>query len=250
VEKPLRTQAFAALTGVTVRALHHYDRIGLLRPQRSAAGYRLYGNRELEQLEQIVALRFIGVPLKRMRALLDGCVLAEALPRQRAVLEEKRRIMGEAIRAIEAAERALATGQQPDTAILTKIIEVIEMQNENNWTEKYYAPEAQEAIRERQASWTPEFQAKAEQDWRDLFRDVEAVVDEDPAGETAQALGRRWKALVSGFTGGNAEVAKGLNRLYADRANWPASVQQQMAAFSNPRVLDFMSRVLNCERLG
>ncbi|HKR26610.1 MAG TPA: MerR family transcriptional regulator [Terriglobales bacterium] len=250
MEKPLKTQAFAALTGVTVRALHHYDRIGLLRPQRSAAGYRLYGKRELERLEQIVALRFIGVPLKQMRPLLDGSELAEALPRQRAVLEEKRRILGEAIRAIEAAERALATGQQPDTAILTKIIEVIEMQNETNWTEKYYGPEAQETVRERQASWTPELQAKSEQDWHTLFRDVEAALDEDPASETAQALGRRWKDLVSGFTGGNAEVAKGLNRLYADRGTWPASAQQQMAAFSNPRVWDFMDHVLNCKQLG
>lgn len=250
MEKPLRTRAFAALTGVTVRALHHYDRIGLLRPQRSASGYRIYGNRELERLEQIVALRFIGVPLKQMRPLLDGSVLAEALPRQRAVLEEQRRILGEAIRAIEAAERALATGQQPDTAILTKIIEVIEMQNENNWAEKYYSPEAQEAIHERQASWTPELQAKSEQDWRDLFRDVEATLDQDPASETAQELGRRWKALVGGFTGGNPEVAKGLNRFYADRANWPAAVQQQMAAFSNPRVPEFMSRVLNCKQLA
>lgn len=233
-----------------MRALHHYDRLGLLRPQRSASGYRLYANRELERLEQIVALRFIGVPLKQMRPLLDGSALAEALPRQRAVLEEKRRILGEAIQAIEAAERALATGQQPDTAILTKIIEVIEMQNESNWTEKYYSPKAQEAIGQRQASWTPELQAKAEADWRDLFRDVEAGLDQDPASEASQELGRRWKALVGSFTGGNPEVAKGLNRLHADRTNWPASAQQQMAAFSNPRVWEFMSRVLNCKQLA
>src|SRR5438270_978389 len=85
VDKPLRIHAFAALTGVTVRALHHYDRIGLLRPHRSAAGYRLYGTRELERLEQIVALRFIGVPLKQMGRLLNASELAEVLPRQRAM---------------------------------------------------------------------------------------------------------------------------------------------------------------------
>lgn len=245
MEKLLTTQAFAALAGVTVRALHHYDRIGLLQPQRSASGYRLYGNRELERLEQIVALRFIGVPLKQMRPLLDGRVLADALPRQRVVLQEKRRILDEAIRAIEAAEQVLAQGHQPDTVVLTKIIEVIEMQNQNNWTEKYYSPEALEALRERQASWTPELQAKAEQDWRDLFRDVEAALDQDPAGETAQALGRRWKALVGSFTAGNPAVTEGLNQLHNDRAHWPAAAQQQMAAFGNPQVWEFMRRVLN-----
>lgn len=250
MKRPLRTQEFASLTGVTVRALHHYDRIGLLRPQRSASGYRLYGSSELERLEQIVALRFIGVPLKQMRPLLDGSVLAEALPRQRAILEEKRRVLGDAIRAIEAAERALATGQQPDTTILTKIIEVIEMQNESNWTEKYYSPEAKEVVRERQVSWTPELQAQSEQDWRDLFRDVEAALDLDPASETAQELGRRWKVLIGSFTGGSPAVAQGLNRLYADRTNWPASMQQQMGAYSNPRVWEFMNRVLNCKQIA
>ncbi|MGB7136514.1 MAG: MerR family DNA-binding transcriptional regulator [Acidobacteriaceae bacterium] len=51
MEKPVQVQAFAALAGVTVRALHPYDRMGLLEAQRSGSGYRLYGSRELERLE-------------------------------------------------------------------------------------------------------------------------------------------------------------------------------------------------------
>lgn len=249
MEKPFRVHAFAALAGVTVRTLHHYDRIGLLQPPRSASGYRLYGSRELERLEQIVALRFIGVPLKQIGPILDASALAEALPRQRAMLEERRRVLDEAIRAIEQAEESLASGRRPETAILTKIIEVMEMQNNKNWSEKYYSPEAQEVIRERQKSWTPELQAKAQQDWLDLFHDVEAALDQDPTSETAQALGLRWKALVGAFTGGNPEVALGLNRLYADRPNWSAEAGQQMEQFSDPRVWDFMKRVLNCKAI-
>lgn len=250
VEKPLRVDAFARLAGVTVRTLHHYDRIGLLRPQRSSSGYRLYGRRELERLEQIVALRFIGVPLKQIGPILDASALAEALPRQRALLEEKRRLIEEAISAIQVAETSLESGLQPDAAILTKIIEVMEMQNDNNWTEKYYSADAKAAIRERQANFTPEMQAKAQQDWQDLFRDVEAALNEDPASEKAQELGRRWKALVGGFTGGNPEVAQGLNKLYADRPNWPDTAKQQMAPFSNQRVWEFMGRVLNCKAIS
>lgn len=249
MDKALRVNAFAALAGVTVRALHHYDRIGLLRPQRSASGYRLYGRRELERLEQIVALRFIGVPLKQIGPLLGTSGLAEALPRQRALLEEKRRLLDDAIRAIEAAEKSLSDGAEPDTAILTTIIELIEMQSDSKWTEKYYSPDAQAAIKERQQQFSAEDMAKGQKEWLDLFREVEAALDEDPAGEKAQALGRRWKALVGAFTGGNPEVAQGLNRLYADRPNWPAAAQQQMAYFSNPRVWEFMSKVLNCNAI-
>ncbi|MGB7730210.1 MAG: MerR family transcriptional regulator [Candidatus Acidiferrum sp.] len=67
-----RAKEFASLAGVTVRALHHYDRLGLLRPkQRSEAGYRLYGVRDFARLEQIVVLKFLGIPLKQIRGLLE-----------------------------------------------------------------------------------------------------------------------------------------------------------------------------------
>jgi hypothetical protein len=48
-----RVGQFAKLAGVTVRALHHYDRLGLLRPKRGAGGYRVYSERDLELLEQL-----------------------------------------------------------------------------------------------------------------------------------------------------------------------------------------------------
>jgi DNA-binding transcriptional MerR regulator len=64
-------QEFAKLSGVTVRALHHYDRLGLLRPkQRSSAGYRLYSDGDFARLEQIVVLKFLGMPLKQIKSLL------------------------------------------------------------------------------------------------------------------------------------------------------------------------------------
>ena len=62
--------AFAALTGVTVRALQVYDRLGLLTPRRSPSGYRIYTLDDVATLEQIIALKFIGVPLREIKRLL------------------------------------------------------------------------------------------------------------------------------------------------------------------------------------
>ncbi|MEP7311399.1 MAG: MerR family transcriptional regulator [Pseudomonadota bacterium] len=60
------------LSGVSVRTLHHYDEIGLLRPQRSAAnGYRYYGRDEQLRLQQILFHRELGIPLQAIAALLD-----------------------------------------------------------------------------------------------------------------------------------------------------------------------------------
>ena len=248
MNKALRVQEFAELAGVTVRALHHYDRLGLLRPRRSGTGYRMYSARDLQRLEQVVALKFLGIPLKQIKAMLERDVrgLPAALRMQRTVLEEKRRLLDRAIGAIADAERSLVPGRPPDSAVLKKIIEVIEMQDNNQWAMKYYTPEARRKIEARAKEWTPELQAKCTQEWTELFRDVEACLHEDPAGAKAQALAVRWKKLVSGFTSGDREVGAGLNRLYADRPNWPAQAQEQMAPFSNPKVWEYMGRVMKC----
>jgi DNA-binding transcriptional MerR regulator len=64
IKATYRVGEFAALAGVTVRALHHDDRVGLSRPKRGAGGYRVYSARDLERLEQIVVLMYLGIPLR------------------------------------------------------------------------------------------------------------------------------------------------------------------------------------------
>jgi len=65
------------LTGVSVQTLHHYDRIGLLKPSmRLANGYRVYSEADLLQLQQIVALKFFGFSLAEIKSLLAGNVSA------------------------------------------------------------------------------------------------------------------------------------------------------------------------------
>ena len=61
------------LTGVSVRALHHYDAIGLLCPStRTDAGYRLYGAADLERLQQILLFRELEFPLKEIGQIIDN----------------------------------------------------------------------------------------------------------------------------------------------------------------------------------
>jgi DNA-binding transcriptional MerR regulator len=243
-----RVQEFAELAGVTVRALHHYDRLALLRPGRTGAGYRLYGIRDLERLEQIVALKFLGLPLKQIKSLLEHETrsLSDVLRSQRQALEEKRRLLDQAIRAIGDAERAAGPGRQTDAAALKKIIEVIEMQDQADFWNQYYSENAQAKLSERRKEWTPELQEQVSKAWNDLFRDVEAALDEDPAGEKAQALASRWRKLVEGFTGGDREISAGLKKVWADRQNWPAALKEQARPFVNPKVWEFMQQAMAC----
>lgn len=245
MDKPCQVQEFAALTGLTVRALHYYDRLGLLQPRRTSSGYRLYGRRELQRLEQIVALKFIGIPLKQIKAILDRNApgLLGALRMQRIVLEDKRQLLDRAIQAIREAEQSFAAGGSPNVEILKKIIEVIEMQSSNDWTQKYYSAEALARIKEQHPEWNPESRDQWRQDWLDLFHDVEAALAENPAGEKAQSLGERWKNMELTFTCRDPEIAQGINRMWSDKSNWTEQMKHRMAQFSNPAVWDFMRRV-------
>ncbi len=241
-----RVREFAELAGVTVRALHYYDRLRLLCPRRTGSGYRLYSIRDIERLEQIVALKFLGIPLKQIGELLDrdDRDLSEVLRAQRRALEEKRRRLDQTIAAVREAERTMRPGQQPDAAVLKKIIEVIEMQDNAEFMSRYYAEAVRAKLADRGAQWTPELQERVTQRWTELFADVEASLDEDPAGEKAQALAARWQSLVEGFTGRDPQITAGVANMWADRGNWPASLQQQARPFSNPKVWEFIGKAM------
>lgn len=227
--KLYRTQEFAELAGVTVRALHHYDRLGLLKPSyRSEAGYRLYSHRDLAPLEQIVVLKFLGLPLKSIGRLLksDAASLPDVLRAQHRVLAEKQQELARTLEAISAAQKELRPDSEPDWTLITQIIRRVGMQNDTDWTSKYYSEEGKAAVEARKPLWSPELQERVTREWNELFRDIEAALGEDPAGETAQALVARWKKLVGEFTGGNPEIQKGLNTMHSDSANWPQERQQ------------------------
>jgi DNA-binding transcriptional MerR regulator len=224
-----QAREFAKLTGVTVRTLHHYDRLGLLKPSRyTRAGYRLYSEQDFARLEQIVALKFIGFSLKQIRDILkrDSVDLATALRRQRQAIEEKRNRLDLAVQAIQRAEYVIGTNNEPGWETFVKIIEVINMQSNMDWSKKYYSDAAQREIEKRAATIPRDVIEQAQRDWMVLIKEVDAAVaeGEDPASAKAQALAARWSELLKGFTGGNTEIQAGLNKMYADRANWPASM--------------------------
>jgi MerR family transcriptional regulator, thiopeptide resistance regulator len=228
VERTYLAQEFAKRAGVTIRALHHYDRLGLLKPSgRTRAGYRVYSDRDFARLEQIVALKFIGFPLHQIRDILrrQHSDLRAALEQQHRILAEKREHLERAIKAIERAEQLVAAAGKPDWEPFRKVIEVIQMQTRKNWMKTYYSEEQLANLRRR---WSPEVQAESERGWADLVRDTEAAMaqGERPSGQTGRELAERRQALLAMFTGGDPGMEQSLKNLYADQANRPASFKR------------------------
>jgi MerR family transcriptional regulator, thiopeptide resistance regulator len=225
-----KASEFAGLAGVTVRALHHYDRIGLLKPLRSSSGYRLYSLADLERLEQITALKFLGIPLGEIKILLQSSplTLGESLDLQRRALTEKRDIITRAIHAIEAAEELVRSGKGTDASVLRKIIEVIEMHPEENFIRKYYTEEAWARRSHIMEEIPPETREHRRDAWRQLFLNVESALELDPASEKAQILTRQWVLLVEAGTGGDSGIKAAAIKAWKDHRSWPLDAQDAL----------------------
>ncbi|OXM56546.1 MerR family transcriptional regulator [Amycolatopsis thailandensis] len=210
----------AALSGVTVRTLHHYDEIGLLSPSgRTAAGYRSYSDDDLERLQRVLFYRELGFGLDTIAKVVDDPSLdaLEHLRRQRALLVER---IGELTRMVESVERVITAKEVGSVLTPEERFEVFGGFRE---PEGY----AEEAVRR----WgeTPQWQAaavprskdewveaeKAREDW---VRRLLDVVDSGAPADSVAAmdLAEEHRLMLAEFMGDcGHEMHRGVAGMYA-----------------------------------
>ena len=241
-------KAFADDAGVTVRTLHLYDRLGLLKPAAlTSSGYRLYGEAELERLEQILALRFVGFNLEQIKELLSGPVppLLVALRMQRAVIARQKRRLESALAAIDEVERTLEQDESADRwKALQTVIEVFKMQDDWDWTKNYYSEEARAKIEENLRETSREAIEQGQRAWATLIADIEEATRNglDPHGDAARLIAERYRELLAQFTQGNAEIAAGLNKLWSDSTHWPNEFKRPWSEAADAFIKSMMER--------
>jgi MerR family transcriptional regulator, thiopeptide resistance regulator len=197
-----RVGELASLTRVSVRTLHHYDRIGLLRPAlHSAGGYRLYGESELLRLQQILTLRYLGFSLRQIGELLDRADfdLVASLRVQRQVLHDRIAELGRISTAIgDLVDQRLTTGEWSWQLVIEASRAVgAGLTREEETMDAYYTPEQMTRFAEARRA-TPQEEIEAIEDgWTALLAEVRAarVADLDPASAEAGTLAERWVEL-------------------------------------------------------
>jgi MerR family transcriptional regulator, thiopeptide resistance regulator len=240
VRSTYQVHEFAALSGVTIKTLHHYDRLGLLKPRRSTAGYRVYTQADLERLEQIVALKFIGLPLKQIKVLLEHGLprLPEALRLQRQALEAQQRRLSRAVDALRTAESALpADGSAADPDVLRRLIEAIAMEDKVEILKTYFGDEAW-------TRWKARRSPGAVREWDELYRDIDAALDQDVRSQHARSLAERWLALIESEVGGDPSVRTGLIKAWTEGHRLPALLQPRTADLDLTKATRFVADVL------
>jgi DNA-binding transcriptional MerR regulator len=246
------------LTKVSVRTLHHYDKIGLLKPSlRLPNGYRLYSERDLLKLQQILALKFFGFELTHIKLLMQEEInVFDHFRAQQKFLEQKIQSLQGASHTLEAViSESHATQSLPWKTIL-KLIEEYQMTKEIEyaWVKKVLNPtELKEYAQFEQGlktRFTPEEEEAYGQQWEDIVKEVQSNLDKDPVSDFGVAMGKRcmdWVNILfaqqhatlrttlwhKGFKGGHTNVP-------AEVVEW---LDQATKAYHKRRIYDILKKV-------
>lgn len=250
------------LTGVSVQTLHHYDRIALLKPSiRLSNGYRVYSEKDLLRLQQIVALKFFGFDLKRIKELLviDTGAL-EHFSAQAELLERKAQSLLDASNVLKGVVSGVVNDKSITWESVIKLIEVYRMtqQLENSWMKEIFTPEELKQYAtfeaELKGNATTAQKAAFENKWADLLKEIGGNLNKDPDSPLGIAIGKKcmvWLNEVYGrkyahlrtkkFEKGFAE-GKGLDEvgLTPEMVLW---LDKAINAYLTDRFRDILSKV-------
>lgn len=219
-------------TKVSVRTLHHYDKIGLLKPSiRLENNYRVYSEADLMKLQQILALKFFGFELGRIKTLMEKDInIFDHFRAQQKSIEQQVRSLQTASLTLEAILSESNSHKSVPWETIIKLIEDYQMTKELKyaWVTKALNPtELKEYASFEQGletRFTPVEADASRQRWLELVKDVEANLDKDPTSDWGIERGKRcmdWVNAVfpkeqaalrktlweKGFKGGHSEVS-------------------------------------------
>ncbi|OAH11394.1 MerR family transcriptional regulator [Streptomyces jeddahensis] len=211
----------ARFAKITVRALHHYDEIGLLVPsERSHAGHRRYGDADLDRLQQILFYRELGFPLDEVAALLDDPEAdpREHLRRQRELLTARIAELQKMAEAVEHAMEARKLGinltpEEKFEVFGDKDPEAYADEAEERWggTEAY-AESQRRAARYTKADWKRMQDEVA--DWGARY-DALMADGEPSSGERAMDMAEEHRQhITKWFYECTLEIHRGLGEMY------------------------------------
>ncbi|WP_119726831.1 MerR family transcriptional regulator [Thermomonospora amylolytica] len=224
-------------TGLTVRALHHFDEIGLVRPaERSAAGHRLYTAADVRRLYRVLALRQLGLPLREIAASLEGDTtdLATAVHSQLEQVRQRIALQRRLQRRLAALAQALRDDHGPS---IDQFLDTMEAMMQA----RYFTPDQLARLKERHNEVGTERFDHWRRQWTQINAEVQAHIDagSGEADPAVQETARRWNDLMQDMTGGDPAV---LAAMYAkmDGEGPQAATRGVVGA----EVWDYMKRVL------
>ena len=227
------------LTGVSIRTLQYYDKIGLLHPAKyTEAGYRLYDDAALETLQQILLFRELEFPLKEIKEIIGSPDFdrSKALGQQIELLRLKKEHIENLIELAEGI-KLLGVRNLKFDAFDTRKIDEYAAQAKASWGQTPAYKEYEEKAKGR----TKEEDKKIYQGMIDIFAEFGAIRKSDPASGEAQALVKKLQDYITEhmYTCTN-EILSGLGKMYAGGGDFTKNID----SFGGEGTAEFASKAI------
>ena len=213
------------LTGVSIRTLQYYDKIGLLHPAKyTEAGYRLYDDAALEILQQILLFRELEFPLKDIKEIISRPDFdrSKALAQQIELLKLKKEHIENLID-LAIGIKALGVKRLTFDAFDTRKIDEYAAQAKASWG----TTPAYKEYEEKSKGRTKEDERKIHQGMIDIFAEFGQIRKSDPASEEAQALAKKLQDYITEhmYTC-TKEILSGLGKMYAGGGDFTTNIDR------------------------
>ena len=214
------------LTGVSVRTLHHYDEIGLLKPSRiTEAGYRLYDDQALEKLHTILLFRELEFPLREIKAMMESPAFdpTEALEQQIQLLEKQYQHIGRLIALASEIQRRgkAAMGFE---AFDKSEIEQYKQEARERWGKH----EAYQEYLHRQLRKTPEQSEREGAEVMEFLKTVGEMRELPPECDAVQQKVKELQELFSrNFYNCTNEILSALGEMYMDNERFRKNIDKE-----------------------
>lgn len=179
---------FAKKTGLTVRTLHYYDEIGILKPSKiTDAGRRIYSDNEFVTLQRIVTLKYLGFSLEQIKHFLDSdrWQLKESLSAQRKIMLEEKKRIEHVLKALDHALYIIENNGEVDTNILISLINSIQMENiQKRWLREMFDEQKVEKI----LNLSEEKQLQIEQRMVKIFEELKKHYNQNSSHKEVEPL--------------------------------------------------------------
>ncbi len=216
------------IAGVTVRTLHHYDQIGLLRPtQVGGNGYRYYADEALYRLQQVLFYRELGLPLKEIKHIMgrrDFDVLS-SLKAHRSALQAQ---AGRLDRLISTIDKTIDHLKAKVTMNPQRLFDGFSEEEQEKYAEEAARTWDAETVRASNRKWKSYSAAEQKRilaEGKALYDDLAAHVSNAPDSKEVQAIVARWHIHLQHFWSPNDAQLLGLADLYNEDSRFLANYE-------------------------
>lgn len=250
-----KVKEVADIVGVSIRTLHYYDKIGLLKPESiSPAGYRLYTDHDLEKLQQVLFFKELEFSLQETKDIIDSPSFDKrhALKAHKELLIEKKNRLEGIIESVEKSLQAIEGGIKMDNKGMFDSFDMTEIEKHKEkyaeeTKQKYGHTDAYKESEKKTSKYTKDDWARIMRRSNEIYTKIAALMDKEPSDPQVQEAVGEWRQhITDSFYTCTPEIFRGLGDMYVNDERFTANIDKYKVGLAS-----FLSKAMHiyCDNL-